>query len=243
MAETTSTVAVASNGYSAQNPQFTLYSHRIGPNGFKVAEVLSELGLHYRTIFLDFGAGENGMKTPAYEAINPNGRIPALIDHSANDLVVWESAAIILYVCKKYDGEFRLWAPTLDEQAQIETWLMYQATGQGPYLGQAFWFMLYHPERLDSATERYVDETKRVLGIVQKQLAREGSNGWLVLGRITAADIAFLHWYLHIARIKIVLKDEFPIVWEWVCRMKERPGVKAGMEGAVFPEGATVLKT
>jgi glutathione S-transferase len=134
------------------------------------------------------------MKTPSYESINPNGRIPALIDHSANDLAIWESAAIILYVCKKYDTEYKLWAPTIEEQAQIETWLLYQATGQGPYIGQAFWFMHYHHERLESATERYVAETKRVLGVLEKQLKREGSEGWLVLGRITAADISFLHW-------------------------------------------------
>jgi glutathione S-transferase len=134
------------------------------------------------------------MKTASYECINPNGRIPALIDHSAADLTVWESVAIILYLCKKYDKEYKLWAPSVEEQAQIETWLLFQASGQGPYIGQAMWFMHYHSERVESATDRYLAETRRVLGVLERQLARDGSGGWLVLGRITAADISFLHW-------------------------------------------------
>lgn len=122
--------------YSDANPQFTLYSHEIGPNGFKVAQILSELGLFYRTIFLDFGAGPNGMKTPSYESINPNGRIPALIDHGNNDFTIWESGAIITYLCKKYDTSFSLWAESIEDQTQIEIWLLFQLTGQGPYIGQ-----------------------------------------------------------------------------------------------------------
>lgn len=122
--------------WSASNPQFTLYSHRVGPNGFKVAQVLCELGLHFRTIFLEFGTGENGIKSLAFEAINPNGRIPALVDHSANDLAVWESTAIITYIAKKHDTEFKVWAQSFEDQALIETWLAYQLSGQGPYIGQ-----------------------------------------------------------------------------------------------------------
>lgn len=98
-------------------------------------------------------------------------------------------------------------------------------------------FLHYHSEIVPSAQDRYIAETRRVLGIVQDQLLKPGSNGWLVLGRVTVADIAFLHWYLHAHRIGVIIKDEYPIVWDWLSRMRERPGVKRGMKGARFPDG------
>lgn len=115
--------------------------------------------------------------------------------------------------------------------------LFYQVSGQGPYIGQAMWFLHYHSEIVPSAQERYVAETRRVLGIVERQLLLPGSNGWLVLGRITVADIAFLHWYLHAHRVGVEIKDEYPVVWGWIQRMKKRPGVQRGMKGARFPSG------
>lgn len=107
--------------HSLPGPAFPPYADRAA--GWKVAQVLSELSLVYHTIYLAFGNGVNGMKTPDYEKLNPNGRIPALVDHGNNDLVVWESGAIILYLVKKYDKQFKLWAQTLEEQASIETWV------------------------------------------------------------------------------------------------------------------------
>ena len=152
--------------WTTENPQFTLYSHDTGPNGmlqlhftlwrmkfdfgigFKVAMIMNELGLKYRTVLLDFGTGPSGMNTPYFESINPNARIPALVDHSVpgipsgngtgipqgshpcdpeepkrGGLVVWESGACITYLVRKYDVENRLWAPTIEEQSQIETWV------------------------------------------------------------------------------------------------------------------------
>ncbi|RPA91794.1 glutathione S-transferase C-terminal-like protein [Choiromyces venosus 120613-1] len=227
---------IAFNGYSEENPQFTLYSHHIGPNGWKAAQALSELGLTYRTIFLEFGNDQNGMKTSEFERVNPNGRIPALVDHSANDLTIWESGAILLYLVKKYDTTYRLWARTLEDQALIETWLLFQVSGQGPYLGQAMWFAHYHSEIVPSAQDRYVGETRRVLRVLAKQLGREGSKGWLVLGRFTVADLSFLQWYLHAYRIGINIQEEYPVVWEWLQRMQERPAVAKANVGSVFPK-------
>ncbi|KAI5807285.1 protein URE2 [Peziza echinospora] len=222
--------------WTAENPQFTLYSHDTGPNGFKVAMIMNELGLKYRTVLLDFGTGPTGMNTPYFESINPNARIPALVDHSRGGLVVWESGACITYLARKYDVENRLWAPTIEEQSQIETWLFYQVTGQSPYLGQAMWFTHYHHENLPSAAARYVSETRRVLTVLERQLTRPNSNGWLVLGRITVADIAYLHFYLHCKRIKIYLEYEFPAVWDWIHRIKKR---KTFVGGKV-PSGGSV---
>ncbi|KAI5805169.1 glutathione S-transferase [Geopyxis carbonaria] len=237
-ASTTTAPATSNGAFTDENPQFTLYSHEIGPNGWKVAQVLAELDLTYKTVFLEFGSGPNGMKTEAYEKLNPNGRIPAIVDHGNNDFVVWESNAIILYVLKKYDTAYKLWDASIEGQSQIEVWLLFQASGQGPYVGQAMWFTHYHHEKLESARVRYVNETRRVLGIVQNQLNREGSNGWLVLGRITAADISFLHWYRHVQRFGVFIESEYPAVWEWMQRMIARPGVERASRGAEFPEGS-----
>jgi glutathione S-transferase len=74
-----------------------------------------------------------------YTKINPNGRIPALVDHKRDDFVVWESGAILLYLVKHYDLEYKLWSTDDNEQSNILEWLFYQVSGYGPYIGQAFW--------------------------------------------------------------------------------------------------------
>jgi len=74
-----------------------------------------------------------------YTKLNPNGRIPALVDHKRNDFVVWESGAILLYLVKHYDHEYKLWSKDDNEQSNIIEWLFFQVSGFGPYLGQAFW--------------------------------------------------------------------------------------------------------
>ena len=98
------------------------------------------------------------------------------------------------------------------------------------------WFIHYHQEYVPSAEIRYREETRRVLGVLEKQLSREGSGGWLVLGRITIADLSFLHWYLHAYRIEVYIETEFPEVWKWMERMKARPAIKAANAGARFPK-------
>lgn len=97
------------------------------------------------------------------------------------------------------------------------------------------WFSYYHSEQVPSATARYMAETRRVLGVVQKQLERENSNGWLVLGRMTVADLSFVPWYRLLYRLDMNVEEEFPVVWEWMNRMIERPAVKEAYEGSVWP--------
>ncbi|KAI9058624.1 glutathione transferase Ure2p class [Trametes sanguinea] len=96
--------------------QFTLYSHKTGPNGWKVAMVLEELGLTYHTIYLDFQTGEH--KAPAHTALNPNGRVPTLVDHANNDFVIWESGAILTYLVEKYDPEGKISVKGFEEKMQ-----------------------------------------------------------------------------------------------------------------------------
>lgn len=152
---------------------FTLFSHRSAPNGFKVAIVLSELGLEYNTIFLDFNAGEQ--RAPEFVSINPNARVPALIDHSNDNLSIWESGAIILYLVQRFSrdfGECPLWpANSISEQSQIMSWVFFQTSGHAPMIGQALHFRYFHTQQVPSAVQRYTDEVRRVYGVVEMALA------------------------------------------------------------------------
>ncbi|ONH66289.1 Protein URE2 [Cyberlindnera fabianii] len=154
---------------------YTLFSHRSAPNGFKVAIVLSELGLDYRTVFLDFNAGEQ--RAPEFVQINPNARVPALIDHSADQLSLWESGAIMLYLCQKFAreyGECPLWpADNLADQSQIMSWLFFQTSGHAPMIGQALHFRYFHTQQVPSAVQRYTEEVRRVYGVVEMALAEK----------------------------------------------------------------------
>lgn len=151
---------------------YTLFSHRSAPNGFKVAIILSELNLPFNTIFLDFNNGEQ--RAPEFVTINPNARVPALIDHFNENTSIWELGAIILYLVSKYlkeNGECSLWSDNLIEQSQISSWLFFQTSGHAPMIGQALHFRYFHSCPVPSAVERYTDEVRRVYGVVEMALA------------------------------------------------------------------------
>lgn len=151
---------------------YTIFSHRSAPNGFKVSIVLSELNLQYNTIFLDFNIGEH--RAPDFVAINPNARVPALIDHSMDNLAIWESGAIILHLVNRYyreTGEPLLWSENMGEQAHITAWLFFQTSGHAPMIGQALHFRYFHSQKIQSAVDRYTDEVRRVYGVVEMALA------------------------------------------------------------------------
>ncbi|CCF56230.1 hypothetical protein KAFR_0A07960 [Kazachstania africana CBS 2517] len=151
---------------------YTLFSHRSAPNGFKVSIVLSELKLPYQTIFLDFNKGEH--RAPEFVAMNPNARVPALIDHSLDNFALWESGAILLHLVNKNwreTGTPTLWSDELTEQSQINSWLFFQTSGHAPMIGQALHFKYFHSQKIESALERYTDEVRRVYGVVEMALA------------------------------------------------------------------------
>ncbi|KAF9809796.1 hypothetical protein IEO21_07271 [Rhodonia placenta] len=208
--------------------QFTLYTHQAGPNGWKVAFVLTELGLTYESIYLDFG--KNEQKAAEYTKYNPNGRIPTLIDHKDNDFVVWESNAIIIYLVEKYDTAHRISAATPNDKVFELQWLFFQASGQGPYSGQAAWFKVYHPEKVSSAIERYQKETARVIGVLDGVLSKQE---WLVGGKYSVADIAFVSW-TNVA-LALVLPDaqgisvekDYPAFWAWHQKLMAQDSIKA----------------
>jgi len=168
----------------------TLFSHKAGPNGWKVAIVMEELGIKYETKYLDFQSGEH--KAPEHTKHNPNGRIPTIIDHDNNDFTLWESNAIIKYLVDRYDKENKIHFPhSTKEDYETDQWMNFQVSGQGPYFGQAVWFGAFHPEKLPSAIDRYQKEAIRVLTVLDGVLANKK---YLVGDKPTIADFAWVPW-------------------------------------------------
>lgn len=115
------------------SPQFTLYAH-IGPNPWKVVFLLEELGLTYKLAHVDTSKNEH--KEAPYVLLNPNGRMPTLVDHHNNDFAIWESGAIMLYLIEKYDTQKKLSFEKFESEALAKQYLMFQMSGQGPYFGK-----------------------------------------------------------------------------------------------------------
>ncbi|KAK4128923.1 glutathione S-transferase [Parathielavia appendiculata] len=158
--------------------------------------------------------------------------------------MLWESGAIIEYLIETYDKDRKLsFASSSHEAYHAKQWLFFQTTGQGPYFGQAVWFTRYHPEKLTSAQNRYLNEMKRVTGVLEAHLAKQkdehgakdGFDGpWLVGNKLSYADLAFVPWQNY---VPLVYKEagqefneaEYPLVTEWLAKMNARPSVKAAM--------------
>jgi glutathione S-transferase len=201
--------------------QITLYSHVLGPNPWKVAVILSALGLEYKTIFVSF----DKVKFPPFTNINPNGRLPAIIDPNKN-ITLWESGAIVEYLIDTYDVSHKLSYETFPEKYHTQQWLHFQMSGQGPYYGQLFWFKQQTtPEQV--AIKRYANEIRRVTGVLEKAL--EGRD-WLVGDKCTYADLCLVPWQdlvpmYYAEEVGNILRD-FPGVSAWMERMKEIEAVQ-----------------
>ena len=161
----------------------TLYSHKGGPNPWKVAIILEELGLPYKSTF-------PAVKEEPYLSINPNGRVPAIEDPNTG-ITLWESAAIIQYLIETYDKEGKISYSKAPEKFYQNQWLAFQISGQGPYFGQAAWFGKFHPEKLPSAHERYTKEIERVTMVLDTWLQK---HEYLVGDKCTFADLSFITW-------------------------------------------------
>jgi len=206
--------------------QFTVYNHEGGVNFFKILTILEELGLTYKEYVLDFSKKEQ--KEEWYVKMMPNGRIPAIVDHWNNDKVVWESNSIIKYVANKYDTEKKFLLTDADQQTDMDTWLFFQASHQGPYYGQLQWFSFYHEEPLPSAVTRYAAEVRRILGVLDNVLA---TREWLVGDKCTLADMAFINCNEYATRNLLGdsfdFAKEFPNTARWHKTLMARPIVAA----------------
>lgn len=198
----------------------TLWGHDSGSNAWKVAMVLEELSVPYTVKIIDFP----DMKKEAYESINPNGRVPSIEDPNTG-ITLWESGAIIEYLVETYDKQNNFnFASGSKEYYEAKQWLYYQVSGQGPYFGQAVWFTLYHPEKLPSVVDRYVNEIRRVSGVLNGVL--QGKE-FLVGDKYSYADASFVMWYA-IAPLfadRINLATDFPALNAWLERIKARPAI------------------
>lgn len=218
-----------------------LYGGILGPNPLKVGIILTLLELPFEPVQVAF----SDVKKPEYEAINPNGRLPSIYDPNT-DRTIWESGAIIEYLIERYDtSEPRKlsFTPGSEEADLARSFLHLQVSGQGPYYGQAYWFMKQHTEKVPSAVERYVNEAKRVTGVLDKWLAKQkeinsenlGDGPWLVGNKLSYADIAFIPWQTaaHKAFVEDGFNsDEFPNEKEWFERMTSREAIKAVLDSA-----------
>lgn len=189
------------------------------PNGWKASVTLEELGLPYTVHPIDITT--NAQKDPAYVAINPNGRIPAIVDTDADNFAVFESGAIMLYLAEKAG---RLLPTDVKGRSEVIQWLMFQMGGLGPMQGQANVFHRYFPVKIPAAIERYQNETRRLYGVLDTHLA---DNEYLA-GDYSIADIANWSW----ARIHNwagVSIDDLPNLQRWLDQIEARPASARGV--------------
>jgi len=191
------------------------------PNAYKVSIMLEETRLAYKVIPVDIGAGDQF--APEFLKISPNNRMPAIVDHDApgGALSIFESGAILMYLAEKTG---RFWPAQVHERYKVAEWVMWQMGGLGPMLGQAGHFRNYSPEKIPYAIERYTNEAKRLLGVLNRQLA--GND--FIAGEYSIADMACYGWALAAERLGVPAED-IPNVIRWRDAMGARPAVVRGM--------------
>jgi GST-like protein len=191
------------------------------PNCWKIAILLEEVGAAYRVIKYDMLAGDH--LTAAYHLINPNHKLPAIVDHAPTDgdgpITVAETAAILIYLADKHDAFLPKAARA---RAPVVQWLAWQVAGLGPMMGQASHFMRYAPEKHDYSIVRYRNESRRLMTVLDGLL----SQGPYVAGDYSVADISIWPWanFAEQVGIGIVMAD-FPNVRRWGERIGARPAV------------------
>ena len=196
------------------------------PNGWKISIMLEECGLPYALKPVNIGRGEQF--SAEFLAISPNNRMPAIVDHDppggGAPIALFESGAILIYLAEK-TGRF-LPADLRGRHATLQ-WLMWQMGGLGPMAGQNGHFLLYAPEKIPYALERYSKEVNRLYGVLDAQLARTGR--YVAGGDYGIADIAIFPW-IRTHKAQQIALAEFPHVERWYNALFERAAVKRGLD-------------
>jgi glutathione S-transferase/GST-like protein len=198
------------------------------PNGHKISIALEELALPYEMHVLSLSAGEQ--KKPAFLAISPNGRIPAIVDRDAGGFAIFESGAILVYLAEKTG---RLLPADVQGRSRVMQWLMFQMGGIGPMMGQANVFFRYFPEKLQPAIDRYQGECRRLFRVLDGQL----EDHEFLAGDYSIADIANWAW-VRTHRWSGVEVDDLPHLKRWLAAIRARPAVLKGIE---MPPSQAVL--
>ena len=223
--------------WPAANPDVIQYYGLPTPNGVKVTIMLEELGVPYEAHLVDFG--KDDQKSPEFESLNPNGKIPAIIDPDGpggKPMGLFETGAILLYLADKY-GRF---IPS-DPARRWETiaWLMWQMGGLGPMFGQLGFFNKFAGKDYEDKRprDRYVAESKRLLGVLDERL---DGRTWVMGDEYTIADISMLGWVRNLIGFyearEIVEFDSFKNVGAWLERGLTRPAVQKGLNIPTRPE-------
>ena len=189
------------------------------PNGHKASCTLEALALDYTIHAIDLGSGDQ--KQPEFLRINPNGRIPAIIDRSMDDLTVFESGAIMVYLAEKTG---KLLPTSIRGRSQVMQWLMFQMGGIGPIMGQANVFYRYFPEKIQPAIDRYQNESRRLFEVLDTRL---GHSEWLA-DDYSIADIANWCW-VRTYKWSGVSRQGLDNLDRWLNAMKAIPAMQKGV--------------
>lgn len=201
---------------------YTLYSFDT-PNGLKPTIMLEELGVDYDITIVDIHEGEQFK--PEFLKISPNNKIPAMVDHEL-DFSLFESVAILQYLAEKH-GKFL--PSQLKEKFMVMPWCYFQVGHVGPMFGQYGHFHIYANEDVPYAKKRYADESLRIMGVMERQLA---THEYISGAVYTIADMAIWPWVYGYQRYyeSAVDKNEFPNLLRWVVQIGERKAVKAAID-------------
>ena len=190
------------------------------PNGWKASVTLEELEIPYEVHPINLLAGEQ--RDPEYLKLNPNGRIPTIVDRDEDNFAVFESGAILIYLAEKAG---RLLPADRKGRSRVIQWLMFQMGGIGPMMGQANVFFRYFPEKIQPAIDRYQNECRRLFEILDTRL---GQSEWLA-DDYSIADIANWSWVRTYKWSGIPI-DGLGHLRRWMDAMKERPACRKGVE-------------
>ena len=189
------------------------------PNGWKATITLEELALPYALHNVNLSEGEQ--RAPAFVALNPNGRIPVIVDREADNFPVFESGAILIYLAEKTG---KLMPADARGRSVVIQWLMFQMGGVGPMQGQAVTFERYFPEDVPQARTRYKNETRRLYEVMDRRL---GEVEYLA-GEYSIADIATWSW-VHTHRWSRIPVDGLDNLQRWIEAIRARPAVQRGI--------------
>ncbi|HVJ29604.1 MAG TPA: glutathione S-transferase N-terminal domain-containing protein [Gammaproteobacteria bacterium] len=190
------------------------------PNGWKASITLEELALPYKVRRIDFEKREQ--KEPWYLKLNPNGRIPTIVDHANGGFAVFESGALMIYLAEKAG---KLLPSDIKGRSLVIQWLMFQMGGIGPMMGQANVFFRYAPERIPYAIERYQREVRRLFEVLDTRLEEHE----FLAGDYSIADIANWSWVRGYKWSGVTL-DGLPNLTRWLNAIAERPAVRRGVD-------------
>ena len=188
------------------------------PNGWKASVTLEELELPYEVHPIRLSEGDQ--KSESFLAMNPNGRIPVIVDRELDDFAVFESGAIMVYLAEKTG---RLMPTDVKGRSLVMQWLMFQMGGVGPMMGQANVFFRYFPEKIQPAIDRYQNECRRLFEVLEVGLTDKE----YLAGDLSIADIANWCW-VRSHKWSGVEIEGLPNLQAWVDRMKERPACQVG---------------